>query len=127
MTREEAREFCDDTDIILDFYPPKFTFEDIQAFLESWGYQLVGHEALAKVQDQRSEDVSVYPVGQPYDAPRKRLFAVPVFGKADLPDRVDSAFAVEMDFRTVFQREFKQRLYNALLPMNPKIKNIGSV
>lgn len=89
-----------------------FTWDEIQEYLNRKGYEILIVKGIALVQDSKSEDVSVVPVGDKYDKVVEDVVALlPVdIGRNVLPKRFDDPSMAQYRVMNVFQRELRKTL-----------------
>ncbi len=100
-----------------DTYALKFNIQEMQQFLIDIGYEIFIYKGTANVYETSSDgDGKVEVVGK-HDEERERILAMIKKDKAKLISenlKADSKEVMMHDFRRVFEREFKSRLFDNL-------------
>lgn len=90
---------------------PEFTFEEVKTLLSSWGYKVILHNGLAKVEDVQMGFNEVIRTSNFEDREREIILAVK---ESDIiPARTDEA--VKFALKSVFYTELKLRLMKLLM------------
>lgn len=102
-------EYCRITNCTSSMYMSiDIPIRDVQEYLVRRGYDIIVHKAQATIHEVEMDGGEVNRTGKTWEDQRERILAVKP--NTELPKRVDSKEASEMDLRSVFRREFMASL-----------------